>query len=61
MSKFVGKFPKETDQTEEYMFKTNTYDRKQRDKKKDMTKQSKYFDSYESNLNSNSKRQKNQY
>ena len=61
MSKFAGRFPKETDHTEEYVFKTNTYERKKRDKQIDSNKQSKYFDSHESNWSTSSKRHKNEY
>lgn len=46
MSKNVAKFRKPKDYNEEYAFKTNTYDRKQRDKQKDSKKQ-KYHDSYD--------------
>ena len=56
MSKFAGRFPKETDHTEEY-----TYERKKRDKQIDSNKQSKYFDSHESNWTTSSKRHKNEY
>jgi len=56
VSKNVAKFRKERDYNDEYAFKTNTYDRKQRDKQRESKKQSKYFDSYESDYYSDSKR-----
>jgi hypothetical protein len=58
VSKFVAKFRQEKDYNDEYGFKTNTYERKKRDKQKDFKKQSKHFDSYESDWYSDSRKQR---
>jgi len=54
--KYVEKFRKEKDYNDDYAFKANTYDRKQRDKQRESKKQSKYFDAYESDYYSDAKR-----
>lgn len=54
--KFVAKSRKYDDYNEDYEFKKNTYERKQRDKQKESKKQSKYYDSYESDWYNESRR-----
>jgi len=56
VSKFVAKFRPERDYSDDYEFKQNTYERKKRDKQRESRKQSKYFDSYESDYYSEPKR-----
>lgn len=58
MSKFVAKFRTERDYSDDYEFKPNTYERKKRDKQRESKKQSKYFESYESEWYSEPKRQR---
>lgn len=50
MPKYVEKFRKEKDYNDDYAFKMNMYDRKQRDKQRESKKQAKYFDSYNYDL-----------
>lgn len=46
MSKFVGKFRKDSDYTEEYGYKSDYYNRKQQNRKKDKRKE-KYHEDYD--------------